>query len=219
MMQPSSNGLTVFVLIAATMTGCHNPLSTHGRAKTLYLDPVAIARGLGRTELIQQQTEAAREQLNAQLAKITLDLNTELEQKRADLGAKPDEDALQQFDVLAANANQRLQQTQLLAQQKFASYRQLLLNDFRAELQSFATPIARQRGASGIALIDSSILWFDPSADITDEVIAEMRAYAGTLPQPAIIDTSGESAPDNDYREEVRKLNQLVDDIEEENSG
>lgn len=165
------------ILVMALATGACN-LTTGNHPDALVVDIVAVAKALGRDEVMQKQLESTRDQLNQQLASITQDLSSQVKEKKAALGDKPsgdDEKALEEFTL---KASQTLKQTQLLARQKALAYRNSLIEKFHDEVRTQAAAIARQRGASTVLMANESTLWFDPEADITDEVIARMRAEA-----------------------------------------
>lgn len=193
------------ILCICILAGCQSQHKSSQKTGTVYLDLVAIAKALGRDELMQQQIKSVQIQLNTQLLEITSDLKKNLETERTRLGDDPEETELQDLEDRTVAANQRLRQTQMLAQQKLASFQQQLLTGFRNEVQTTAAPIAGQRGATGIAIIGADTLWFDPAADITDEVIGAMRVMkqAASVEKPTAVSDS-----------EIEKLNQVMESIE-----
>lgn len=83
-----------------------------------------------------------------------------------------------------------------------------LLNAFRERVRDVAAQIVRQRGASQVQAIGPELLWFDPSTDITGELISQLRAQAD-IPR-----SSGAAATEDPAtRIETEKLNQLVDTV------
>lgn len=177
--------------------------------QTLFVDPVPVAKSVGRDELIQKQLNSAIEQLNAQLRRHRSDLSAQLEQEKGKLGKNPSDESTAKFEERVAAASQSVKQTQLLAQRKAADYRTTLLSEFNAELRDAAGEIARTRGATSVLIVDDSLLWFDPAADITADVIAKLRAKEvskGKAISPA----------DLTEKREIERLGEIVDSIEEQ---
>lgn len=193
--------------IVAVLAGCERPSAP---AQTLVVDPVPVARSLGRDELMQRQFNSALEQLNTQLQQHSTGLAAQVEQEKEKLGKNPSEESLGKFRELVAAASQNLQQTELLARQKAADYRQALLGEFNSELRAAAMDIARARGATSVLVVGPDMLWFDPAADITADVIARLRAKAATPPPSA---TTG---ADSTERREIEKLEAVVESIEKQ---
>jgi len=207
--------LPLAALLIGLLTGCNSLTSGNKKNDSVYLDLSVIARALGRDELIEQQQKVALDQLNLQLLRISEDLNKQLEEEKLKLGKKPGEAEKQQFNVVATNANKQLQQSQLLAKQKLITFKQQLIRDFRNEVKFVAQPIAKNRGAISVTIIDNNILWFDPSADITDEVIATLRAR--TESDIKVSGTHTESTSEKTtHNDELQKLDNLVNQIEKE---
>ena len=94
---------------------------------------------------------------------------------------------------MAVKAQRQLAEKQQLAQQKAQQVQLELVNDFKRQVQPVAQKIAGLQGAEVVVVLDDAVLWFDARADITDEVIAELRA--NPLPPIQLKTTSdGEAA-------------------------
>lgn len=145
-----------------------------GRAAVAIIDLDAVARALGRDDVIAQQINVANQQLAGQLGQVATNLQQQVQARRDEYEVVGDE-AEQELQQLTAVANQRLQQTQQLARQRSAQFRQAVINSFRNEVSPYAQKIATERGAVAVVTVATPMLWFDSEADITDEVIAEMR--------------------------------------------
>ncbi len=212
--------LLTTTLITSLLAGCNNINPGNKQDTAVYLDLGAIARALGRDEIIKQQQQAAIDQLNAQLLQISRNLDKQLKEEKSTLGKKPGAEKQQRFNEATINANKQLQQSQLLAKQKLTVFRQQLAIDFQNEVKSVARPIATERGAVSITIIDNNVLWIDPSADITGEIIASMRAKIGSEVKSsgshAKNPTGTTTAPTPD--DEIRELDKLVNQIEKESS-
>lgn len=162
------------VILALTAMGC----SPEQKPATdpLIVDITAVAKALGRDEVMARQLEATREQLNQQLTEITRNLNTQIEEKRVEFGEDASEADTQTLQNLALKARQTLQHSREMARQQALAYHGSLLQDFREEVRAEASAIARERGATSVLNAGDTTLWFDPQTDITGEVIARMRA-------------------------------------------
>jgi Skp family chaperone for outer membrane proteins len=164
--------LLVIGLFALAVTGCDQ--LGGGRSGVAVIDLDAVGRALGRDEVIAQQINQANQQLTSQLGQVAQDLQQQLEEEREKYEVVGDE-ARAELDQKTAVANQRLQQTQRLAQQRAQEFRTAVINEFRNEVQPYASEIARERGAVAVVTVATPMLWFDAEVDITDEVIAAMR--------------------------------------------
>ncbi|MEE4299996.1 MAG: OmpH family outer membrane protein [Pseudomonadales bacterium] len=187
----SAVGIASLVLLA----GCE-PRSGD-RAALAIIDLDAVARALGRDDVIAQQINQANQQLAGELGQVATNLQQQVQARRDAFEVIGDE-AEQELQQLTAAANQRLQQTQQLAQQRSAQFRQAVINSFRSEVTPYAQQIASERGAVAVLTVATPMLWFDSDADITDEVIAEMRrAGLEQASRPATMSTSepASSAP------------------------
>jgi Skp family chaperone for outer membrane proteins len=200
--------MTITLLSASTLLvgGCDQQSTS---MQTLVVDPVPVAKSIGRDELMQKQLDSAIEQLNAQVRQHSSGLSTKVEQEKEKLGKNPSDASTEKFRELVAAASESIKQTQLLARQKAADYRASLLDEFNAELRAAAADIAKQRGASNVLVVDDSLLWFDPNTDITADVIAKLRAKASA-------DNTPSSAADASEKREMEKLEAVVESIEKQ---
>ena len=185
--------LVAFALFAFVIAGCDQ--LDGGRSDVAVIDLDAVARALGRDEVIAQQINRANQQLSSQLGEVAKDLQQQLQEEREKYEVVGDE-AEAELEQKTAVANQRLQQTQRLAQQRASEFRTAVINEFRNELQPYASEIARERGASAVITVATPMLWFDAEVDITDEVIAAMRK-AG-LERTGEASPAGDAAPQKD---------------------
>ena len=142
------------------------------RSDVAIVDIDAVARALGRDDVIAQQIDQANQQLSAQVVQIAQNLQGQLQDFQDSL----DEADGEQLEQRTAEANRQLQATQQEARQRAALYRSAVVTQFRNEVQPVASEVARGLGASIVLTSAVPALWFDPAIDITDEVIAAMRA-------------------------------------------
>lgn len=167
--------LLAALLLAVVMSGCDQfPVGGSANATTVVVDLEAVAKVTGQDTVIAQKMTTMREELNIQLNDFIADLEQQLVEAQAELGDSSDE-AAQTLQEIAAQAQQQLAQQRTLAQQKAQQYQTGLVLDFRKTVEPVAAKIASARGASVILIYDPMMLWFDPSIDITDEVIGALR--------------------------------------------
>lgn len=198
--------LIIMLLSASVLLGgCDQQL---GSIQTLVVDPVPVAKSMGRDELMQKQLDSAIEQLNAQVREHSSGLSAKVEQEKDKLGKNPNDESTAKFRELVAAASENIKQTQLMARQKAADYRASLLDEFNAELRAAATAIAKERGATSVLIVDDGLLWFDPAADITADVIAKLRAKTSA-------DSTPSSAAASEKRE-MEKLEAVIESIEKQ---
>ncbi len=201
--------LTMSLLLASCG---RNPIAP--ATQSLVIDPVPVARSLGRDADMQRELDVRIAELNTRLNREATELNARLEQEKAKLGSKPGEDALRAFRESSDAASQSLQKSQLAARQQIASYRSTLIGQFNDELRQIAGEIASGRGASSVVIVTDNVLWFDPAADITAEVIEKLRAREQTTPPAPAGTTGGAAAP-----QELRNLESVIKSIEKQESA
>ena len=177
------------ILALLILSGC-NPFTTSTPA-ALIVDLDAVAKASGRQELMQKELEFANVRLSEQLKLVASQLETAVSDEKEKIGDKPSEDERQQFDTLLLQAQQQLQNSKQLAVQQANVFRSELIMEFRQEVADIAQQIASDRQAQIVMVASFDALWFDPVADITDEVIAIMRAQP---PSPAQQKTPIESS-------------------------
>ena len=179
--------ISLFILVS--LSGCDQFQSP---SNTAILDLDAIANATGHAERIKQQIEQANNELKSQLTTISNKLNEQLTSEKEKMGKKPSKDEKRNMDQLTLLANQKMQQAKVLASQKSQQYKAALIQQLRLSVKPIAESIAKKRGADIVIAANNSTIWFDPTVDITDEIIAEMRAQPSTTvikqekpPEPA----------------------------------
>ena len=166
-------GILGLLIAALLLSGCDELTGRTGHVAIIDLD--AVARELGRDEVIAQQVNQANQQLTNQLGEIATNLQREIDDERAALQVVTDDDEAE-LARKALEANQRLQQTRQVAQQRAQEFRQAVINEFRNEVLPYAEAIAAERGATAIFTVAAPMIWYDSKIDITEEVTARMRA-------------------------------------------
>ena len=156
-----------------------------GSSAVAIIDLAAVAKALGRDEVLKQQVQAAGAQLRQQLTEFSTGLQTRLREEQAKLGSTPSEDERKQLQKQLLEAQRQVQQSQALARQKAAQFQNQLAVQFRDEIRPVAAEIARSKGASTVALANT-LLWFDSAVDITGAVIDAMRAKGAATGAPVL---------------------------------
>lgn len=189
----------------------------------LVVDLVAVAKALGRDEVMEQQLQRAQDSLAAQLQAVGVDLQAQLKQHEAQLKEAGEKDAEDRLQALTREANRKLQQTQLAANQQAQAYRNQLIRSFQDEVRGVAREIAQGQGARVVVSAEAGLLWFDPQVDITDEVIAALRARSqAASKRPPSDPGPADPAPATDpaaVERETRKLEQLMDELSSAGQG
>ena len=190
----SARAIIVALLAALLAQGCDRFSAPQG-PHTLVVDLAAVAKAVGKDDEISAALNRTKNQLNKQLHDLTDHLNTELADRKKDI----DKQAGKGDQASYGRLSRENAQLQLDAMQE------KLLLAFRKRVRQEASQVARQRGAFSVELAGADVLWFDPQADITDEVIARLRAEQDA-PQQA-------PAQDATTEKETHKLNKLVDQV------
>jgi len=165
--------LLIFTLSTIFLSGC-DKLQSH--SNTVVLDLDAIANATGQAAIIKKQIEIANKDLTSQLETISNKLNEQLENEKEKVGKKPTKNDTQNMQQLTIQANQKMQQAKMLASQKSQQYQAALVQQLRKNIMPIAEKIASERRADIVSIVDNSMIWFNPDIDITDEVIAVVRA-------------------------------------------
>ncbi len=198
---------SIIALILASIIGCTQQQDI---SSTLVLDPVAIAKSLGRDELMQEKMNAALVQLNEQLQQHSSSLTKEIELERSKLTQDGGEEDPDKLRLLLESARSNILQAEQLARTKADQYRKGLLDEFNSELHAVAMEVARERGATSVVTQAGNLLWHDPSVDITGEVIARLRASESLRPA-----ASG-STSDSIAADQLLQLESTLDALEQE---
>jgi len=142
------------------------------------LDLDAIASATGQDEEIARRAQAGSDELAAQLEALVAQLDKEIEEKRAELGPGATEEQLAE---ISAAAQQQFTDSQNFARQQATQLRNNLIQQFIDQVRPIAAEIAERKGASAILTESPALFWHDADMDLTDEVIAEVRARGISL--------------------------------------
>jgi Skp family chaperone for outer membrane proteins len=167
--------LIVASLLAVGMTGCEQMRGAGGGASTAVIDLEAIAKATGQDAVFEQEMTAVRQDLNQQITAVAAELESQLADEKVKFGDPMNEEEQQLLQQLTMQAQQQLSQRQAQAQQQAQQYQMTMVTEFRNKVQPIAAEIAAGRGADMILISDPAMLWFDPSIDMTEEVIGALR--------------------------------------------
>lgn len=162
--------ISLFLLV-----GC-NELGFSFNNPILIVDLDAVAKATGRQELMQKELEFANLRLTEQLKLVASQLEDSVSEEKDKLGKSPTSKEKQQLETLVLQAQQQLVNSKNLAVQQSSEFRSDLILRFREEVKNIALNIAKRSGSKLVLISNYETIWFDPAADITDEVIAQMRA-------------------------------------------
>ena len=185
-------------------------LSTHAQTapKILVVDLAKIFDNHYKTQEQQAKLQADEAKAQDQLAQITKEGNALVEQFKdldeqsknptatAEAKAKAQGEAQKKYDEIQqkrSEQNSFVQNTQSTLRQRFQTFKTLMIE----EISKVAVEIAKKKGAtflldkSGPTLVGvSNILYFDPSLDITDEVMAEINKDRPAVTPPPVSATA-----------------------------
>jgi outer membrane protein len=201
---------TLFAVAAIALT----TLTTHAQTgpKILVVDLAKLFDNHWKTQEQQAKLKADGAKAQDQIAQLQKDGNALVDQFKeldeqsknptatAEAKAKAQTDAQKLYDQIQqkrSELNSFAQNTQSTLRQRFETFKTLMIE----EITKVAVDIAKKKGAtflvdkSGPTLVGvSNILYFDPSLDITDEVMAELnKDRPAVTPAPAT--TSSTAAP------------------------
>ena len=166
--------LSGWILVAVFLTGCDQIPGMGGGVAVIDLG--AVAKASGQEAAIQQQAEAQRANLNAQLQEAAASLDSQLTAEREKIGDAPNEEQTQQLQQMAGKAQRQYAVAQQQAQAQAQQFETNLVMSFREKVKPIVEQVSLARGAKVVMLTDVTMLWFVPSVDVTDEVIAKLRA-------------------------------------------
>ena len=167
------------VALGLVITGCQPA------QRSVVMDLDAVAKAMGRDVLITRRVDAATQQLNTQLLQAAREMEEELKKIQAQIGSSPNPEQSAQLRRVRAQVQQNIQNNKLVAENARNRVRgeQILL--LRSEVGPIAAQLAKSRKAEVVLLASQGVMWFAPSADITSEVIAKMRAQSPSSQEPA----------------------------------
>lgn len=168
--------------------GCAGPGKNQSPARVVVVDLDRVARELGREQAMSAELLDMRNALTSHLKAEELKLTENLEEKekasvrryrevRSTFGEVPADYERREFFAEKQTAQKKFDELQRQALAQITQRRDILIEGFRDDIRPTAERIAKSKGAQLVATKNDSVVFaYDDSIDITDEVIAEMRA-------------------------------------------
>lgn len=173
-------GILMAGVLVLVLTGCYESAGdASGNSVTgnaVVVDLNAVSKATGQDEIISKEMEVVNANLTRQLQEITADLNKQLATHKENFGASITVGQQQQLQELLIKANQELELKQTEANQKSARYKESLILAWREKIQPVVQVVANKKGADVVLVQSPLLMWFDSAIDVTDEVMAELRA-------------------------------------------
>ena len=142
------------------------------------VDLDAVAKAVGSDKAIEEKVTAHNQVLAGQLDKIREDLKKTLTEEQGKLGGAPSPEQKTAFQQKFQAAQQAFNERNQQAQQESNQFRLKQAQDFRDLVKPVAQELAHKKGATVVAT-PVTLLWTDPTADITSDVIAAMKEKGG----------------------------------------
>jgi outer membrane protein len=193
-------------------------LTSHAQSspKILVVDLAKLFDSHYKTQEQQAKLQADEAKAKDQLDQITKEFNALVEQYKeldeqtknptatAEAKAKAQADAQKKMDEIRQKQSEQqsfVQSTRNSLQQRFQTFKTLMLE----ELTKSAVEIAKKHGAtflfdkSGPSMVGiSNVLYYDPTLDITDEVMAEINKDRPAVTPTPVTSTAPEASPTGD---------------------
>ena len=174
---PRTSLTLVLCAVIALGAGAAGSWLTRAKAGVAVVDLDKVAKELGRDtqmtgELIGQQNSLAKD-----LGAIQKNFEGQLSKMKEELGEEPAPEKLQEFAKAKQIAQVKFNGFQQQAVSKISARRDQLIGEFRTEARPVAEKIAKSVGATAVMTRNDAVLFYsDTAIDITDQVIAEMKA-------------------------------------------
>jgi Skp family chaperone for outer membrane proteins len=172
------NLMTAAVAVVAAFAvgwACSNYTSSKGGVAVVDLDE--IAKQLGRSEQMANTVQATAGTLSDRLVKAGNQLNAQLAKMKAGLGEMPSQEDAQKYLQTQRAAQLQFNQATQQVRNALDQTRVKLVADFRTETRPHAQKVAAEKGLHTVFTKNDAVVFaFDDAVDITDEVIALMKA-------------------------------------------
>lgn len=160
----------VFAATLLSLTGC---MHESGPVVAL-VDLDAIARQVGRSEVMTGELKALNDELTQSLQAEAEELKVEITTSLQALSASPTNEGKQRHQQLLARSSRALEESKRAAALKVNEKRKELIVTFRRDARPAVEKIARERGATLVLTTADNVLWADKTLNITAEVLAAM---------------------------------------------
>ncbi len=170
---PVTRSLIGFSLLMLLCVGCGKEQPTG----VAIVDLDEVAKRLGRDQTIVDTVKDRQEDLNKQLINIKAQLERKYAEEKEKIGDNPTEEDKAKLRAINTQLATILKQGKVQADTIFRNEQLKLLVRFREEIKPIAKEIAAEHGFGIVIPKDQNMLLAsDPAIDITEQVIAKMKA-------------------------------------------
>ena len=181
--------------VIALGAGAAGSWLTRAKGGVAVVDLDRVARELGREVQMINDLKATQSNVASQLAAVEKNAVEKLNEMKADLGENAADDEKVKFAQTAQGTQVQFNNLQKKAVAAIGQRRDALIASFRAEARPATEKVAKAHGAHAVITRNDAFLFsFDNTIDITDEVVAEMRANP-TKPAAVAASTTAAAAP------------------------
>ena len=146
------------------------------------IDLNKISQETGNAEHIKAELEKIRTRLKTDLQTVQSNLQTSLQEGQKNLGKNPTDEQRLKLGKMLAEAQQKLKQAQESAGHQMKNRQAELVIELRDQVRPIASNIAAEQGMSVVLIKnDNTMIAYDGKSDITDTVIARMKAQGGAM--------------------------------------
>ena len=172
------NALTLTLCaVIALAAGAAGSWLTRSAGGVAVVDLDKVAKELGRDVLMTNDLKANQTHLAEQLSTVEKNAIEKLNELKAELGVDAADEKKAEFAQKAQGTQIQFNNLQKKAVAAISQRRDALVAAFRAEARPVAEKIAKSQGATAVMTRNDAFLFsFDNTIDITDAVIAEMKA-------------------------------------------
>lgn len=171
----------VFWCVVALGAGALGSRFVRPQGGVAVVDLDRVLKELGRDVVIVNDLKASQSNLKNQLDTIQKTANERLQELKAELGEDAPAEEKQKLIQTAEATQIQFNQLEKQADAKLVQRRNILFADFRNQARPIVHEVAKEHGANAV-VTKTDLYTFDDTIDITNAVIAKMRA----MPAPAI---------------------------------
>ena len=172
MFRGSSLLLFVFLMLAI---GCQKSEDKTAGSNVAIVDMQQIATAVGFDKALNQQLTQFNQKVSQHLQQLQSSIRSQLEIKQKELGQKPTQDQLADFQKLSAQLDNQYRQELNKAQQGSNQFHTTLVGQFRQKIDPIIQSVAKDRGLNIVISHSESILMVSPEADITADVLTWLK--------------------------------------------
>ena len=176
--------LVGMALLAAVLaqTACMDVLSQHNaRGRVAVLDLDRLAEELGFKTQIQAALKEVEDGLNNELKTARERVQKALVERRNQYGQTPSVAQQRELRAVAEQSRRELVQLRNSSAESLNSRRELFVAQLKDHVRTIASDVARERYMDIVFLRTTNMLVAHPDSDITDAVVAKVRAGAPKL--------------------------------------